>query len=156
MLSYDSNGYLVDINGNFVLGSKGENGEPGIQKIKLDDVGSVSASTAKFETTINGKKFTMTSANATADANLSFSFASSDALPIGQDAQAVISGGSINILFNSKAEFKDMAAVNKAINDAIKEANGGKAHEAGDFTLKCEPIRRPSNRRSAGWHQLWL
>ena len=139
MLSYDSNGYLVDINGNFVLGSKGENGEPGIQKIKLDDVGAVSASTSKFETTINGKKFTMTSANATAEGNVSFSFASSDALPIGQDAQAVISGGSINILLNSKAEFNNMAAVNKAINDAIKEANGGKAHEAGDFTLKCEP-----------------
>ncbi|MCI9575696.1 MAG: flagellar hook protein FlgE [Clostridiales bacterium] len=139
MLSYDSNGYLVDINGNFVLGSQGENGEPGIQKIKLDNIGAVSAAKANFKTTINGKEFTLSSANATADANVSFTFASSEALPIGQDAQAIISGGSINILFNAKSEFKDMAAVNKAINDAITEANGGVAHKAGDFTLECEP-----------------
>lgn len=139
MLSYDSNGYLVDINGNFVLGSKGANGKPGTSKIKLDDIGAVSAAKSTFETTINGKKFTMTSANATNKGNVSFSFASSEALPIGQDAQAIISGSSINIMFNAKSNFADISAVNKAINDAIKKANGGVAHEAGNFTLKAEP-----------------
>ncbi len=139
MLSYDSNGYLVDINGNFVLGSKGANGKPGTSKIKLDDIGAVSAAKSKFETTINGKKFTMTSANATNKGNVSFSFASSEALPIGQDAQAIISGSSINIMFNAKSNFADISAVNKAINDAIKTANGGVAHEAGNFTMTVEP-----------------
>lgn len=139
MLSYDSNGYLVDVNGNFVLGSKGANGKPGTSKIKLDDIGAVSAAKSKFETTINGKKFTMTSANATNKGNVSFSFASSEALPIGQDAKAIISGSSINIMFNAKSKFADISAVNKAINDAIKTANGGVAHEAGNFTMKVEP-----------------
>ena len=40
MLDYDSNGYLTDVNGNFVLGSAKADGTPASQKIKLDDLGS--------------------------------------------------------------------------------------------------------------------
>lgn len=141
MLSYDSNGYLVDINGNFVLGTQdAQNGDPDVQRIKLDNAGAVSAARPTFETTIDNIKWTMTAANASAKGNIGISMASSTALPIGQKAQAVISGGSISILFNATEQFAGIEEVNQAINDAITEANGGKTHVAGQFTLTAETV----------------
>lgn len=142
MLSYDSEGYLVDINGNFVLGTQdAQNGDPDTQKIKLDNAGAVSAARPTFETTIDNIKWTMTAANANAKGNVGISMAASTALPIGQKAKAVISGGSISILFNATEKFGGIEEVNQAINDAITEANGGKAHVAGQFTLSAEPVQ---------------
>lgn len=141
MLSYDSEGYLVDINGNFVLGTQdAQNGDPDTQKIKLDNAGAVSAARPSFETTIDNIKWTMTASNASAKGNVGISMASSTALPIGKKAQAVISGGGISILFNATEKFAGIEEVNQAINDAITEANGGKTHVAGQFTLTAETV----------------
>lgn len=139
MLSYDSEGYLVDINGNFVLGTQdAQNGDPDTQKIKLDNAGAVSAAKPSFETVIDKNKWTLTAANATSKGNVGITLASSEALPINKKAQAVISGGGISILLNAKEQFNDLTDLNRAINDAIIEANGGKAHPAGEFTLSVE------------------
>lgn len=141
MFSYDSEGYLVDINGNFVLGTQdAQNGDPDTQKIKLDNAGAVSAARPSFTTEIDGIRWTMTASNATAKGNVGVSIASSTALPIGQKAQAVISGGSISVLLNASEQFGGIEEVNQAINDAITEANGGKTHVAGTFTLSAEPV----------------
>lgn len=141
MMSYDSEGYLVDINGNFVLGTQdAQNGDPDTQKIKLDNAGAVSAARPTFETTIDNIKWTMTASNATAKGNVGVSLASSTALPIGKKAQAVISGGSISVLLNASEKFKGVEELNAAINEAITEANGGKTHVAGTFTLQHTPV----------------
>lgn len=139
MFSYDSEGYLVDINGNFVLGTQdAQNGDPDTQKIKLDNAGAVSAARPTFETEVDARKWTMTASNATSKGNVGVSLASSQALPIGKKAEAVISGGSISVLLNARESFGSIDEINTAINEAIVEANGGRAHVAGDFTLSYE------------------
>ena len=136
ILDYDSNGYLTDVNGNFVLGSAKADGTAASQKIKLDDLGSVPAAAAKTEVSINGIKYTVTAANSTESGNVSIAIGSSDELPAGQKAKASISTtGTITVQLSSTETFADMAALNTAINAAITEANGGKAHAAGTFTF---------------------
>ena len=139
MLDYDSNGYLTDVNGNFVLGSTTVNGEPSTQRIKLDALGAVEAAQATASQSINGTTFTITAQNATTAGNVSFSFTSSSALPIGQKAQATISNSAITITLNASEEFASLADLQTAINDAITEANGGAQHEAGEFTITTDP-----------------
>ena len=139
MLDYDSNGYLTDVNGNFVLGSTTVNGEPSTQRIKLDALGAVEAAQATASQSINGTTFTITAQNATTAGNVSFSFTSSSALPIGQKAQATISNSAITITLNASEEFTSLADLQTAINDAITEANGGAQHEAGEFTITTDP-----------------
>ena len=68
LLDYDSNGYLTDINGNFVLGATSADGTPGTQKIRLDNVGSVEATRPTAVETINGVEYTITASNATSTA----------------------------------------------------------------------------------------
>lgn len=137
LLSYDSNGYLTDINGNFVLGTKG-NGDPDTQKIKLDDVGSVSAKAPAVTQVINGTSYTFQFSNSTAKGNVSLNIGTSDSLPIGKKAQAVMSAGSINILLNSKEIFESMADLQNAINDAITEANNGIQHDGGILSITTD------------------
>ena len=136
ILDYDSNGYLTDVNGNFVLGSAKADGAAASQKIKLDDLGSVPAAASKAEVSINGITYTVTAANSTESGNVSIAIGSSDELPAGQKAKASISStGTITVQLSSTETFADMAALNTAINAAITEANGGKAHAAGAFTF---------------------
>jgi len=136
MLDYDSNGYLTDINGNFVLGTTGSDGTPGTQKIRLDNVGSVEAKKPTIEETINGIKYTVTASNATKYGNVSLSIASSEDLPAGMKASATITAtGAIAVSLNAYEKFSSITELNNEINAAIVEANGGKAHAAGTFTI---------------------
>ncbi len=138
LLSYDSNGYLTDMNGNFVLGTSAD-GDPDIQKIKLDDVGSVDASVSSYTKEINGINYTVQTSNTTPKGNVSLNISASASMPIGVKAQAVISAGSINVMLNNRMSFASMDELNQAINDAITEANGGVQHAAGTFTITGEP-----------------
>ena len=83
ILNYDSNGYLTDVNGNFVLGSAKADGVPATQKIKLDDLGSVPAKVSKTEVSINGIKYAVAATNTTDSGNVSIAIGSSGELPAG-------------------------------------------------------------------------
>ena len=136
ILDYDANGYLTDVNGNFVLGASSSTGTPASEKIKLDNLGSVPAAAAKATITLNDIKYTVTASNSTKSGNVSIAFGSSDDLPAGQKATATISTtGAITVKLSSTEKFADIAAINTAVNAAITEANGGKPHAAGTFTI---------------------
>ena len=136
IFDYDSNGYLVDVNGNFVLGTESSDGAPDSKKIKLDNIGSVNPAAAAYATTINGIKYTINATNPTAKGNLSMSLGASSQLPKGQDVQASISSsGTITVLLSNDAKFASLADLNQKINAAITEATGGSPHVAGNFEL---------------------
>jgi flagellar hook-basal body protein len=136
LLDYDANGYLVDMNGNFVLGATSVDGAPNVQKIRLDAAGAVAAAQPTITQTIGGVDYTVKASKADKAGNVLVTLASSQALPIGQDAQAVISaGGSIAVTINSTAVFSSLGQLNDTINKAITEANGGKEHPGGIFTI---------------------
>lgn len=136
LLDYDANGYLTDVNGNFVLGAAKADGTAASEKIKLDNLGAVPSASSKAEVTINGIKYAVTASTATESGNVSLAIGSSDDLPAGQKATATISTtGTITVKLSSTEKFTDIAAINTAINAAITEANGGKAHAAGTFTI---------------------
>lgn len=136
LLDYDANGYLTDINGNFVLGATSADGKPATQKIKLDNIGSVDAKKPAAAETINSVLYNVEASNATKYGNVSLTFASGADLPAGQKAQAVISNtGAITVKLNAYEKFSSMTEVNNAVNAAITEANGGKTHPAGVFTI---------------------
>lgn len=140
MLGYDANtGYLTDINGNFVLGYQGSTKSGnGMQKIKLDQVGSVQPKAATFSQQINDNTFTMTTANASKEGNLSVNIASSPSLPIGQAVEATIANGTVTVTLNSRSKFTSLDDLNTKINSAITVANGGKAIDAGDLALTVD------------------
>ncbi|MEG1490979.1 MAG: flagellar hook-basal body complex protein [Oscillospiraceae bacterium] len=136
LLDYDSNGYLTDINGNFVLGTPTADGKPDKQKLKLDNVGSVTPEKASLKATANGIEYTLSASNSTSMGNVSIKFGASDELPSPLKAKASISTtGAITVQLSKTAKFTSIDEMNKAINTAITEANGGKPHTAGDFTL---------------------
>ena len=145
MLDIDpATGALIDSNGNFVLGTSATDGkldstEPGSNKI-LIQVAPVQASVGKVETEISGKKLTITSTNQNKSANVSFTFTKITELPDGKDVVAIMDGTSsaINIQINANSSFASMADLQKAINNAITEANGG-AHAGGDFVFSMQP-----------------
>lgn len=145
MLDIDpATGALIDSNGNFVLGTSATDGkldstEPGSNKI-LIKVAPVQASVGKVETEISGKKLTITSTNQNKSANVSFTFTKTTELPDGKDVVAIMDGTSsaINIQINANSSFASMADLQKAINNAITEANGG-AHAGGDFVFSMQP-----------------
>ena len=145
MLDSDpATGALIDSNGNFVLGTSATDGkldstEPGSNKI-LIQVAPVQASVGKVETEISGKKLTITSTNQNKSANVSFTFTKTTELPDGKDVVAIMDGTSsaINIQINANSSFASMADLQKAINNAITEANGG-AHAGGDFVFSMQP-----------------
>lgn len=140
MLGYDANtGYMTDVNGNFVLGYQGTNKTgTGMQKIKLDQVGSVQPKAATFSQPINGNNFTLTATNQTKEGNLSVNIASSDALPVGQAVEATIANGTITVTLNSRTKFTSLDDLNTKINSAITVANGGKQIDAGDLNLSVD------------------
>jgi len=94
---------------------------------------------------INSIEYKMSASASNAKGNVSITFGASDGLAAGQLAKAAISPtGSITVQLNSKEKFTDMGALNTAINAAITEANGGKAHPAGQFTLSSADAKFPS------------
>lgn len=138
MLDYDSNGYLTDINGNFVLGSATADGDPGSQKIRLTNVGAVPAQAASVTQSINGIEYTIKASNSDKAGNVSITMTSSEALPAGQDVVANISNtGAITLTFNAYSKFDDWNKLNDAINKAITEANNGVQHKGGTFTISA-------------------
>lgn len=138
MLDYDSNGYLTDINGNFVLGSATADGDPGSQKIRLTNVGAVPAQAASVTQSINGIEYTIKASNSDKAGNVSITMTSSEALPAGQDVVANISNtGAITLTFNAYSKFDNWDKLNDAINKAITEANNGVQHKGGTFTISA-------------------
>lgn len=136
LLDYDANGYLTDVNGNFVLGSTNVDGNPDSKKIKLDNIGSVNPMAGSITTSINGIEYKVSAANTTSKSNVSISLGASGDLPLGQKVSASISStGAISVLLNKSERFANLAELNREINSAIKEANGGKEHPAGEFTI---------------------
>lgn len=139
LLDYDSNGYLTDINGNFVLGASSADKKPGTEKIKLDNIGSVEAKKPTATKAINGVEYTVSASNATKYGNVGFTMTSSEELPAGQKAVAAISTtGAITVTLNAFEKFSSMSELNNTINAAITEANGGKTHAAGTFTVSAK------------------
>ncbi len=136
LLDYDSNGYLVDINGNFVLGTGSADGTPSSQKIKLDSMGSVDPRASTITESINNVDYTIRATNATKYGNVGFSINASDQLPAGLKSQATItSTGAINVTLNATESFADLDELNNEINRAIIEANNGVEHAAGRFSI---------------------
>lgn len=138
LLDYDSNGYLTDINGNFVLGAATADGKPDSQKIRLNNLGSVPAKRAEVTEQINNVKYTIQASNADRAGNVSINISSSQGLPGGQKVQATISTtGAISITLNAFETFKDFDELNDEINKAITAANNGIPHKGGRFTISA-------------------
>ena len=140
MLDIDAEGNLVDVNGNFVLGVNGGDTTlpPSSQKIQVA-LPYLDAATASVNTMINNKDYTISASNPTNKGNVSFTFVQSSSLPAGQKMSAKISGDSITVTVNANENFANVDAVNTALNEAIKAANGGVEHPAGEFTIDMAP-----------------
>ncbi len=143
-LSLDSHsGNLVDSNGYTVLGVSGDplGKAPSSEKIHLN-IPSQSSGLAKKTQTINGIQFTITSENATTDANVSITFKAEDNLPSGADVVVEakdINTKSITVHVNKNATFNSLADFTSKMNSAITRGNGGKAHPGGNFTITATP-----------------
>ncbi len=140
-LGYDANGYLVDSNGNFVLGTNAVDNsvvgqQPGSQRIKMT-VPSLNPTKASGTLTASGIVYTMTAGTESEEGNVTFNLATKE-LPIGQKASAVVGSGGITVYLNSKETFTSLDDLNTAINDAITTANGNKAHPGGPFTISSD------------------
>lgn len=139
MLDIDSNGNLIDSNGNFVLGTSGNpvGKAAGSSKITFN-IPSVDPTAGSATNTINGVKYTIKSTNQTSDANVTISLTSAS-LPLNQKATATVSSTGINVTLNKDETFANLGELQSAVNAAIKEANGGVAHPAGDFIFQMDP-----------------
>lgn len=142
MLDIDSEGNLVDMNGYYVLGT---NGSPLGKPASSDPIniigqmGSVPASKSAIEKTINEKLFTVTAGTETTEGNVNIVLNASSSLPVGKRAEAVVGTNNIVVTLNAKESFSSMSDLQEAINTAITEGNGGKAHPAGDFQFSMDP-----------------
>lgn len=148
-LSFDSAGNLVDSSGNFVLGI---NGDPlgqtseGNSLIQLS-LPSVAASRSTGEEMINGKKFTLTTANTSDAGNISIQLIQGSGMTDGVKATAEVGTNGIVVTINPQETFMSMADLNTAINDAIDsymESNVGASHPAGEFTLTLDNAEWPA------------
>ncbi len=139
MLNIDNNGNLIDSNGNFVLGTRGNpvGKAPGSSRITFS-IPSVDPTQASATNTINDIKYTIKSTNKTSDANVTLNINSGN-LPLNQKASAVVSSTGISVTLNSKEKFANVQEMQDAINKAVKEANGGQPHAAGDFVILMDP-----------------
>ncbi|WP_312643786.1 flagellar hook-basal body complex protein [Hydrogenoanaerobacterium sp.] len=143
MLNVDSAGNLVDSNGNFVLGVSGNplGKSPSNEKIQLM-IPSVPPTPANVQETINGVKFTFSAQNSTKDGNVTFNFMLDDSLPGGVDVSVQkdeMSSSSITVRVNKNSVFTSMEDFTAKMNAAITEANGGKPHPGGDFSITTDP-----------------
>ena len=139
MLDIDGEGNLVDVNGNFVLGVSGSNMAqgPSSQKIKIS-LPYENPSVSGAQEIINGVGVSIKSSQENENGNVSFTFATSSSLPIGEKATAVVNSTSIVVTLNSNEIFSNMLELQNAVNQAITTANGGVAHSAGDFQLALD------------------
>lgn len=139
MLNIDNNGNLIDSNGNFVLGTSGNpvGKAPGSSRITFS-IPSVDPTQSSATNTINDIKYTIKSTNQTSDANVTLNINSGN-LPLNQKASAVVSSTGISVTLNSKEKFANVQELQDAINKAVKEANGGQPHAAGDFVILMDP-----------------
>lgn len=137
MIRIDASGNLVDQNGNFVLGVSGDplGKSPSTNKIQIQ-VPSTQPIQSTITEIINGLSLDLKATNPTKDGNISFNFTSTSNMPLGQKVAASITSNGINISFNDNEMFSSLTDLNDSINLAILEANGGKAHPAGDFKFE--------------------
>lgn len=137
MIRIDAMGNLVDQNGNFVLGVTGDplgkNASSEKIQFAIPSLNPINASITEF---IANKSFTIQASEPTKDGNVSFNFTSRSDLPLGQKAIARLTSNGIQVTFNENESFASLAQLNDAINTAITEANGGKSHPAGHFTIE--------------------
>ncbi len=149
MLDIDTNGRLVDTNGNFVLGTGATSGqlnstEPGRSIIQIT-VDPVEPAYAMLETTVLGKALKITSDAQTNLGNVSFTISSStkrsDGTEFmnGEPLEVIMENGSSNIAvrLNETHKFNTMAELSEEINNAIEQVNGG-AYPGGKFTFELE------------------
>ena len=149
MLDIDTNGRLVDTNGNFVLGTGATSGklnssEPGRSIIQIT-VDPVEPAYPMLETTVLGKPLKITSDTQSNLGNVSFTISSStrksDGTPFydGEALEVIMENGSPNIAVRLSENylFKDMEALSQAINEQIRIVNGG-AYEGGQFKFELE------------------
>lgn len=154
-LMLDSNsGNLVDANGYTVLGVSGDplGKAPGSDKIHLN-IPSQTNSKASATVPINGVDFTITSQNATGDANVTLSFILDESLPDGADVLVKsndIKTSSITVRVNKNAVFSNFADFNAKVNSAITRGNGGKVHPAGEFSITATPADKISGTNLTG------
>jgi flagellar hook protein FlgE len=145
MLDIDSEGNVVDVNGNFVLGTSGNptGKNPGSQKIKIS-IPYENAKSASVEDTINNVGYTITASNENEAGNVNFVFATSTKMPIGQKVEAKVTSSAIVVTLNANETFgksddagftSALDELNSEINRAITSANGGVEHAGGTFTI---------------------
>lgn len=141
-LSFDSAGNLVDSMGNFVLGVSGDplGKSPASEKIQLA-IPSVNPTSASVIETINNVKLTIKASNNTTSGNVSFNFQTDGELPGGLKVKTELTNGGtgITVKLNPTATFASLSELESEINKAITEANGGKEHPAGAFSLSMDP-----------------
>lgn len=136
MLDIDSEGNVVDVNGNFVLGVSGDPAgqSASANKIKIS-LPFENAAIAEASDTINENTYTISATNENDYGNVNIVFATNSSLPLGQKTSATITSSSIVLTLNANETFANAAELNMEINNAITAANGGKKHDAGDFTI---------------------
>lgn len=143
-LDYKS-GNLVDANGYTVLGVTGDplGKAAGSDKIHLSVPSKNNAQSSSIQE-INGIKYTITSQNATGDANVSITFKLDDTLPDGADVVVKsdeFNTSSITVRVSNRASFDSLSQFNEQMNNAITRTNNGKPHPAGNFTITAVPAR---------------
>ncbi len=140
MLNIDAAGNLVDMSGNFVLGTSGDplGKAPGSDKIQIG-IDPVSPSTGSVTEKINGIEYTITGTNNNKDSNVTFNFLSSNTLPLGQDVAAEVTTSGITVYLNESANFTSLGDLTQKMNAAITSANKGVPHPAGDFKISATP-----------------
>lgn len=142
MLDIDSAGNLIDTNGNFILGVNGKavGKAADSQKITLA-IPSVDPAKAKAEVKFDNGLITIEAGQNTTAGNVGFSITAAD-LPYGEKARAEIKSGSIVVQLNGRETFDTFDDVQKAISAAIENANEGKAHPAGPFTITIDETKK--------------
>lgn len=144
-----ASGNLVDSNGYTVLGVSGDplGKDASSDKIHLN-IPSQSNAQASAEQVINGITYTISSENATGDANVSISFMLDPDLPDGADIvvkNSDITTSSITVRVNKSAVFANLAEFTSKMNSAITRGNNGVQHPAGNFTISATPADKAFN-----------
>lgn len=141
-IDFDPEGNLVDVNGNFVLGVSGDPlGRTGSNdKIQMS-IPPVSAHVSGATEKISNRELKITTTKNNEAGNVAITFREDTTLPGGMPCKAVFTGGGtgITINLNPSETFPTVGDLQKAVNDAITEANGGKEHPAGQFLFEFTP-----------------
>ena len=141
-LGYDNMGYLVDSNGNYVLGTAAQGNKvvglkPGSSRIQMN-IPALNPTQPSATNTINNIQYTITASNTTTDGNVSMVLLSGN-LPAGVKAEAVVTSTGITVTLNRNEIFANIGELNNEINKAITGANNGNPHPGGTFTISSIP-----------------